>query len=137
MDLRMGIYAQEFAIDEEALELLIRYVNSHPTVFTMGMAWGGLNGVTSGVSSRGCFGKRTGTGPSATWDGAGSARFIRQTVWTLTMWRNFRTTCGWSPYRACDNRGPSVIQNDILLLLHIRESTKNSTYEVSSHLSQK
>jgi len=58
--LRMGIYAQEFAIDEEALELLIRYVNSHPTVFTMGMAWGGLNGVTVRGIQPGMFRKTDG-----------------------------------------------------------------------------
>jgi hypothetical protein len=46
----VGVYVQEFAIDEVAASILITHVNNNPHVFNRGMAWGGISGKTiSGV----------------------------------------------------------------------------------------
>lgn len=42
----MGIYVQEFAIDEAAARLLVELVNRHPDLYDLGFAWGGINGMT-------------------------------------------------------------------------------------------
>ncbi|KAL3938359.1 MAG: hypothetical protein SGARI_001768 [Bacillariaceae sp.] len=42
----MGVYVQEFSIDEAAARLLIEHVNRHPDVYDLGFAWGGVNGMT-------------------------------------------------------------------------------------------
>lgn len=42
----MGIYVQEFAIDEAAARILVELVNTHPTIYDLGFAWGGINGMT-------------------------------------------------------------------------------------------
>jgi hypothetical protein len=44
--LNVGLYCQEFAVDDAAIDLLIRFVNSYPDVFNLGMSWGGVNGYT-------------------------------------------------------------------------------------------
>jgi len=44
--LNIGVYSQEFAIDEVAADLLCRFVNEHSDVFNLGFSWGGVNGVT-------------------------------------------------------------------------------------------
>lgn len=45
-NLRIGLYVQEFAIDEAAIAVLSEYVNDHPDIFELGFAWGGINGIT-------------------------------------------------------------------------------------------
>lgn len=42
----MGLYLQEFSIDEAAARLLIDLVNQNPKVYDLGLAWGGINGMT-------------------------------------------------------------------------------------------
>ena len=44
--LSIGMYLQEFAIDEAAVNLLVQLVNDHPEIYDLGLAWGGVNGVT-------------------------------------------------------------------------------------------
>ena len=45
--LSLGLYVQEFAIDEVAISLLVRYVNTMGReVFDLGLSWGGINGLT-------------------------------------------------------------------------------------------
>jgi len=42
----MGLYLQEFSIDEAAARLLIDLVNQNPQLYDLGLAWGGINGMT-------------------------------------------------------------------------------------------
>ena len=42
----MGVYVQEFSIDEAAARLLVEHVNDHLEVYDLGFAWGGVNGMT-------------------------------------------------------------------------------------------
>jgi hypothetical protein len=42
----IGVYVQEFAIDEAAARLLIEHVNEHSQLYDLGFAWGGINGMT-------------------------------------------------------------------------------------------
>jgi len=42
----MGLYLQEFSIDEAAARLLIDLVNNNPEIYDLGLAWGGINGMT-------------------------------------------------------------------------------------------
>merc|ERR1712238_624311 len=42
----MGMYLQEFSIDEAAARLLIELVNNNPSLYDLGLAWGGINGMT-------------------------------------------------------------------------------------------
>lgn len=44
--LSIGLYVQEFAIDETAISLIVKYVNSNPHVYDLGLSWGGVNGLT-------------------------------------------------------------------------------------------
>jgi len=44
--LSIGLYVQEFAIDEVAASLIVKYVNSNPHVYDLGLSWGGINGLT-------------------------------------------------------------------------------------------
>lgn len=44
--LNIGVYCQEFAIDDAAIDLLIRFINANPGVFNLGLSWGGVNGLT-------------------------------------------------------------------------------------------
>lgn len=44
--LSIGLYVQEFAIDEVAISLIVKYVNSNLHVFDLGLSWGGINGLT-------------------------------------------------------------------------------------------
>jgi hypothetical protein len=46
LNLKIGIYVQEFGIDEAALNILVKLVNENPNVFAYGLSWGGINGVT-------------------------------------------------------------------------------------------
>ena len=44
LDLDVGIYVQEFNIDAEAVSALSTLVNTESDLFTLGFAWGGING---------------------------------------------------------------------------------------------
>eukprot|EP00956_Cyclotella_meneghiniana_P012117 scaffold17189_cov67-Cyclotella_meneghiniana.AAC.8 len=44
--LSIGLYVQEFSIDEAAISLIVKYVNSNPHVYDLGLSWGGVNGLT-------------------------------------------------------------------------------------------
>lgn len=59
-DLSIGLYCQEFAIDEAALQLLIRLVNNNMTLYSLGLSWGGVNGITIQGISPGRFTKTDG-----------------------------------------------------------------------------
>jgi len=43
-DLKIGVYVQEFAIGSNELDALVKLVNNHPSIYKLGMAFGGLNG---------------------------------------------------------------------------------------------
>jgi hypothetical protein len=45
-DLSIGLYVQEFAIDDAALNLIVHYVNKFSNTYQLGLSWGGINGVT-------------------------------------------------------------------------------------------
>ena len=45
LNLKFGLYVQEFGIDEVALDVLVRYVNFNPTLIEHGLSWGGINGI--------------------------------------------------------------------------------------------
>ncbi len=45
-NLSIGLYVQEFAIDEKSMELLVQYANKYSDVYDLGFSWGGVNGVT-------------------------------------------------------------------------------------------
>jgi hypothetical protein len=45
-NLSIGMYVQEFAIDEAAVNLFVRLVNESPHVYDLGLSWGGVNGIT-------------------------------------------------------------------------------------------
>jgi hypothetical protein len=45
-DLSIGLYVQEFAIDEKSIDLLVKYANMYHEVINLGFSWGGVNGVT-------------------------------------------------------------------------------------------
>ena len=45
-DLSIGVYVQEFAIDERSMDLLVKYFNMYQSVYNLGFSWGGVNGVT-------------------------------------------------------------------------------------------
>eukprot|EP00980_Cylindrotheca_fusiformis_P006667 scaffold1391_cov123-Cylindrotheca_fusiformis.AAC.5 len=73
--LRIGLYCQEFAIDEAAVTILARYANSHPDLYELGFAWGGINGVTiKGI----CPGRFTAT------DGLWNQRYIGE-LWNYNQ----------------------------------------------------
>lgn len=44
--LSIGLYCQEFAIDEAAISLLVKYANENSDVYDLGLSWGGVNGIT-------------------------------------------------------------------------------------------
>jgi hypothetical protein len=46
LNLHIGLYVQEFSIDEAALDILVRFVNENPILIEHGLSWGGINGVT-------------------------------------------------------------------------------------------
>ena len=48
LNLSLGVYVQEFAIDSAALSLITGHVNENSTLFSEGLAWGGEGGVTVG-----------------------------------------------------------------------------------------
>lgn len=44
-NLSIGMYVQEFAIDDAAASLLADHVNRNPRIFNLGLSWGGINGI--------------------------------------------------------------------------------------------
>ena len=44
-NLTIGLYVQEFAIDDAATDLIVNHVNQNLDVYNLGLGWGGLNGV--------------------------------------------------------------------------------------------
>lgn len=46
LNLSIGMYVQEFSIDERSIDLIVKYVNRYPSVYDLGLSWGGVNGVT-------------------------------------------------------------------------------------------
>ena len=54
-NLSIGLYCQEFAVDEAAIHLIARHVNENPSLFNLGLAWGGVNGITIHGISPGRF----------------------------------------------------------------------------------
>ena len=44
--LSIGLYSQEFAIDDKAAQLMVELVNENPHVYDLGLSWGGVNGIT-------------------------------------------------------------------------------------------
>ena len=58
-ELNIGLYVQEFSICQEALEVLINFVNFNSSIYKLGMAYGGLNGATvNGVHGDGLWNQR-------------------------------------------------------------------------------
>ena len=45
-NLSIGLYVQEFIVDDEILEILIDYVNRNQQIYNLGFSWGGINGLT-------------------------------------------------------------------------------------------
>jgi hypothetical protein len=45
-DLHIGVYCQEFAIDEAAVQMLVSLVNRDSHLYDLGFSWGGINGIT-------------------------------------------------------------------------------------------
>ena len=45
-DLSIGLYCQEFAIDDAAIDFIVNHVNNNSHVYSLGLSWGGVNGVT-------------------------------------------------------------------------------------------
>lgn len=46
LNLKLGLYVQEFGIDDAALDILVAFVNENQSLFEHGLSWGGINGVT-------------------------------------------------------------------------------------------
>ena len=73
--LSIGMYCQEFAVDETAINLLARFVNENADLYDLGLSWGGVNGVTiQGI----CPGRFTST------DGFWNQRYIGE-VWDYSL----------------------------------------------------
>jgi hypothetical protein len=45
-NLSIGLYCQEFAIDDAAIDFIVNHVNTNTHVYNLGLSWGGVNGVT-------------------------------------------------------------------------------------------
>ena len=45
-DLSIGLYCQEFAVDDAAIDFIVDHVNKNSHVYNLGLSWGGVNGVT-------------------------------------------------------------------------------------------
>jgi hypothetical protein len=44
--LNIGLYVQEDSIGPDEIDSLVQLINGNPTLYTLGLAWGGLNGYT-------------------------------------------------------------------------------------------
>lgn len=78
--LSIGLYVQEFAIDEVAISLIVKYVNSNLSVYDLGLSWGGINGLTVKGIQPGRFTATDGKRSSATL--ANNAHMSRRTACT-------------------------------------------------------
>lgn len=45
-NLSIGLYLQEFSVDDKILNMLIEYVNKYEHIYDLGFSWGGVNGLT-------------------------------------------------------------------------------------------
>ena len=45
-ELSVGLYCQEFAVDDTAIDFIVDHVNDNPEMYALGLSWGGVNGVT-------------------------------------------------------------------------------------------
>lgn len=45
-NLSIGVYCQEFAVDEAAVRVLSQHINRYPEIYDLGFSWGGVNGIT-------------------------------------------------------------------------------------------
>ena len=45
-ELNIGLYVQEYAIGPDEINSLVQLINDHPDLYSLGLAWGGLNGHT-------------------------------------------------------------------------------------------
>lgn len=58
-DLNIGLYVQEFSIGPNELDSIIRFINDHQSIYNLGLAWGGINGVAlKGVKGDGFWNQR-------------------------------------------------------------------------------
>mmetsp|Transcript_30422 Transcript_30422/g.37159 ORF Transcript_30422/g.37159 Transcript_30422/m.37159 type:complete len:361 (-) Transcript_30422:209-1291(-) len=58
-NLKIGLYVQEFSICEKALEVITKFINKHENIYNLGLAWGGLNGITiTGMQGDGFWNQR-------------------------------------------------------------------------------
>jgi len=74
-NLSIGLYCQEFAIDDGAINCLVKLVNDNSSVYNLGLSWGGINGITiNGIKP----GKFTNT------DGFWNQRYIA-TLWDYEL----------------------------------------------------
>jgi hypothetical protein len=50
-NLSIGLYCQEFAVDEAAVNVVAKLVNENSDIYDLGFSWGGVNGITiKGIS---------------------------------------------------------------------------------------
>ena len=57
--LNIGLYVQEFSIGANELDGLVKFVNDYPSIYNLGLAWGGLNGSTvKGIDGDGFWNQR-------------------------------------------------------------------------------
>ena len=68
-DLNIGLYVQEYAIGPDEIDSLVQFINNHPSLYSLGLAWGCLNGYTCS---------------NTTGDGYSSQRYIGS-EWTYNM----------------------------------------------------
>ena len=59
LDLNIGLYVQEFSIDKEHLNAISIFVNDHPSIYNIGLAYGGINGsAIQGIQGDGFWNQR-------------------------------------------------------------------------------
>eukprot|EP00563_Minutocellus_polymorphus_P006977 CAMPEP_0181033366 /NCGR_PEP_ID=MMETSP1070-20121207/7219_1 /TAXON_ID=265543 /ORGANISM="Minutocellus polymorphus, Strain NH13" /LENGTH=1006 /DNA_ID=CAMNT_0023110789 /DNA_START=150 /DNA_END=3170 /DNA_ORIENTATION=- len=59
LELNIGLYVQEFSVGDAALDAISKLVNHYPSIYNLGLAWGGLNGSTvKGVHGDGYWNQR-------------------------------------------------------------------------------
>ena len=59
LELNVGLYVQEFSIGDAALDAISKLVNHYPSIYNLGLAWGGLNGsAIKGVHGDGYWNQR-------------------------------------------------------------------------------
>ena len=59
LNLNIGLYVQEFSIGDGTLDALSKFINHYPSIYNLGLAWGGINGATvDGVNGDGYWNQR-------------------------------------------------------------------------------